>query len=257
VRGFGNAVGLGAHVRRELVRSLKIVNQVVWPPIITTVLYVTVFGLALGRAMPTVQGVSYASYLIPGLIMLQTIDQTYSECSASVFQGRFLGSIQELLVAPLSAIEIVTGFVMSAIVRALAIAFLILAVGYALTRTLPHDWALFALVIALVATLFGSLGLVFGLLAEKWDHVATLQTFVITPLVFVGGVFTSTQLLPPPVRAASYANPMTYFIAALRDAFTGGGDIPLGVSLAVLVALAAISLATALRLVAVGYKLRT
>jgi len=253
---FRNPVGLMTLVKRELVRTYKVLNQVVWPPIITTVLYVLVFGLGLGSRVQQVQGVSYAAYLIPGLIMLQVIDQTYGESSSSIFQGRFMASIQELLVAPLSAVEMVTGFVVAAILRAVAIAVLILAVGFVMTHALPRNWPLFFGVVVLVAALFGALGLIFGLLAEKFDHIAAFTTFVITPLVFVGGVFTSANFLPPVVREISFVNPMVYMIDALRSSFTGNGDVPLALSLGIVVAMTAISLVIALRMVASGYKLR-
>jgi ABC-2 type transport system permease protein len=253
---FSNPVGLLTLVKRELVRTLKIINQVVWPPIITTLLYVCVFGLALGSRIKTVQGVPYSAFLIPGLIMLQVIDATYSESSSSVFQGRFMNSIQELLIAPLSAAEMVAGYVIASVLRALVIANLILLVGLAFVHTAPRDWVLYFGVTILVAILFASLGIVLGLLAEKFDHLAVLTTFVITPLVFVGGVFTSAQFLPPAIRAASYANPVFYMIDAFRYSFTGRGDVPLGVSLGIVAVLAVLALVAALVMTARGHKLR-
>src|SRR5471032_2030070 len=114
-----NWVGLYTIVKREMVRTFSIINQVVWPPVITTLLYVLVFGYGIGSIITNAGGVSYAQFLIPGLIMLQVIDQTYGESSSSFFQGRFMNSIQELLIAPLSAYEIVLGYLISGIVRAL------------------------------------------------------------------------------------------------------------------------------------------
>jgi ABC-2 type transport system permease protein len=251
-----NWIGFQTLAWRELVRTYKVINQVIWPPIITTVLYIFVFGLALGSRIKTVQDVPYAAFLIPGLIMLQVISATYDECSSSVFQGRFMNSIQELLIAPMSAVEIVGGYIVSCIVRALLIALVILAVGALFVRTLPQDWFLFFAVTILVAILFGALGIVFGLMAEKFDHIAVMTTFIITPLVFVGGVFTSIDFLPPAIRAASLFNPMFYMIDAFRYSFTLHSDEPLGRSLVILTLLAAGSLALALRLTAIGYKLR-
>ncbi len=256
VWGFRNPVGLATLVRRELVRTYKVINQVIWPPIITTILYVLVFGLGLGSRVQNVQGVRYAAFLIPGLIMLQVIDQTYGESSSSLFQGRFMNSIQELLVAPLSAVEIVTGYIVASILRAVVIAFLILAVGWVMVRAMPHDWALAIGMTIIVSALFGAIGLIFGLLAEKFDHIAVFTTFVITPLVFVGGVFTSMQFLPPLVRRISLFNPMFYMIDAFRYAFTGHSDVPLGLSLGIVGGLAVLAVAIALRMTAVGYKLR-
>jgi ABC-2 type transport system permease protein len=254
--GFRNPVGLWTLVKRELVRTYKVINQVIWPPIITTVLYVLVFGLGLGSRVQNVQGVPYAAFLIPGLIMLQVIDQTYGESSSSLFQSRFMSSIQELLVAPLSAVEMVSGFILASVLRALLIAFLILGVGYVMVHTLPQNWGLYFAMTIMVSTLFGSIGIIFGLLAEKFDHIAVFTTFVITPLVFVGGVFTSAQFLPPFVRQVSLFNPMFYMIDAFRFSFTGRSDVPLETSLAIVAVLTCTAFAAALRMTAVGFKLR-
>ena len=253
---IANPIGLGTLIKREIYRTAAVVNQVIWPPIITTVLYLIVFGLGLGSRIPQIQGVSYAAYLVPGLIMLQIIDGTYGEVSSSVFQGRFMNSIQELLVAPLSATEIVCGFAVASVLRAWLIAGLILSVGFFMAHVYPTNWPLYLLVTALVATLFCGLGIVAGLLAEKFDHIAVLTTFVITPLVFVGGVFTSTRFMPPGLREVSLANPMFYMIGAFRYAFNGTGDVSLATSLVTLVALTVIAIGVALRMVWAGVKLR-
>jgi ABC-2 type transport system permease protein len=251
-----NAVGFWTLAKREIIRTLKVINQVIWPPIITTLLYVFVFGLALGSRIQSVQGVSYAQFLIPGLIVLQVIDASYGECSSSLFQGRFMNSIQELLVAPMSAYEIVGGYVVGSLVRAFLIAGLITALGAVLVRAVPHDWPLFVTVIALVSILFSALGLIFGLVAEKFDHIAILTTFVITPLTFVGGVFTSATMLPPVLRNFELFNPIFYTIDAFRRSYTGQSFLPPALSVAAIIALAAVALIAILRLTAVGYKLR-
>ncbi len=252
-----NGVALWTLIKREMIRSLKIINQVIWPPIISTLLYVFVFGLALGSSIKSVQGVSYAQFLIPGLIMLQTIDSSYGESSSSVFQGRFMNSIQEMLIAPMSAVEIVFGYVLGSLVRAYFIAVLITILGAVLVHTWPRDWFLYFVVLTIVSILFSSLGLIFGLMAEKFDHLAVLNTFIITPLTFVGGVFTSAQMLPPVLRRLELFNPIFYTIDAFRYSYTGSGYLILPISLGAIAVLAAIALSTALRLMAIGYKLRT
>ncbi|MBV8375344.1 MAG: ABC transporter permease [Candidatus Eremiobacteraeota bacterium] len=251
-----NLVGFWTLAKREVIRSLKVINQVIWPPIITTLLYVFVFGLALGSRIQTVQGVTYAQFLIPGLIVLQVIDASYGECSSSLFQGRFMNSIQELLVAPMSSYEIVAGYVAGSLVRAFLIAGLITILGIVLVGAVPHDWLLFVSVIMLVSILFSALGLIFGLVAEKFDHIAILTTFVITPLTFVGGVFTSATMLPPALRNFELFNPIFYTIDAFRRSYTGESYLPPLFSVGMIVALAAVALAAILRLTAVGYKLR-
>jgi ABC-2 type transport system permease protein len=252
-----NWVALLTLIKREMVRSLKIINQVIWPPIITTVLYVTIFGLALGSRIKNVQGVSYAEFLIPGLIMLQVIDSSYGECSSSVFQGRFMNSIQELLIAPMSAGEMVFGYILGSLARALLIANMIMLLGLLFVHTVPSNWFLYFFVMTIVSVLFSSLGIIFGLIAEKFDHLAVLTTFAITPLVFVGGVFTSAQLLPPALRRAELFNPMFYTIDAFRYSYTAQSYLPLWLSVLVITLLMAIALGVALRMAHIGYKLRT
>jgi ABC-2 type transport system permease protein len=230
---------------------------VIWPPIITTLLYVFVFGLALGSRIPVVDGVSYAQFLIPGLIMLQVIDSSYGECSSSLFQGRFMNSIQELLIAPMSAYELVGGYVIGSLARSMLIAGLITVLGVILVHSVPHDWAIYFAVIALVSILFSALGLIFGLLADKFDHIAILTTFVITPLTFVGGVFTSAKMLPPALQTLELFNPIFYTIDAFRRSYTGQSYLAPAFSIGMVVLLTAISLGIILRLMAIGYKLRT
>ncbi|HTW85185.1 MAG TPA: ABC transporter permease [Candidatus Sulfotelmatobacter sp.] len=254
---IGNRVGFETLVKREMVRTFSIINQVIWPPVIQTLLYVFIFGLALGSQIKSVGGVSYAQFLIPGLIMLQVIDQTYSESSSSMFQGRFMNSIQEMLIAPMSAFEMVLGFTVAGVLRAIFIALLITLLGVVFVHTAPTNWGLYVLTIVLVAVLFSALGIIFGLLAEKFDHIAVMTTFFITPLVFVGGVFTSINFLPPIVRKISLVNPMFHMIDAFRYSYAGTGDEPLGTALVVVTALAALAFAVALWMTARGIKLRT
>ncbi|MGA9420662.1 MAG: ABC transporter permease [Candidatus Cybelea sp.] len=250
-------MGLWTLVKREIIRSLKIINQVIWPPVITTLLYVYVFGVGLGSRIPSVQGVTYAQFLIPGLIMLQVIDSSYGECSSSIFQGRFMNSIQELLIAPMSAFEIVAGYIIGSLARAFLIALLITLLGVLLVHIAPQNWLLYFGVIALVSILFSALGLIFGLVADKFDHIAILTTFVITPLTFVGGVFTSASMLPDGLRKVELFNPIFYTIDAFRRSYTGASYLAPAFSVAVIVLLTAVSLGIILRLTSIGYKLRT
>ncbi len=252
-----NYVALWTLIKREMIRSIKIINQVIWPPIITTLLYVFVFGLALGSRIQSVQGVSYAQFLIPGLIMLQTIDSSYGECSSSIFQGRFMNSIQEMLIAPMSATEIVFGYVLGSLARSLLIAGLITILGAVLVHTLPRDWPLYFAVLVLVSILFSTMGLIFGLMAEKFDHLAVLTTFIITPLTFVGGVFTAATMLPQSLRNLELFNPIFYTIDAFRYSYTGQSYLAPWFSTAMIGVLAVVALAIALRMVWSGYKLRT
>jgi ABC-2 type transport system permease protein len=162
-----------------------------------------------------------------------------------------------MLIAPMSAFEMVFGYVLGSLVRAYFIAALITLLGAVLVHTWPQDWWLYFTVLTIVSILFSSLGIIFGLVAEKFDHLAVLNTFVITPLTFVGGVFTSAQMLPPLLQRLELFNPIFYTIDAFRYSYTGSSYLALRVSLGAIALLALISLAIALRLMAVGYKLRT
>jgi ABC-2 type transport system permease protein len=257
MKGSTNWIAMRTLIEREMIRTLKVINQVIWPPIITTLLYVFVFGLALGSRIKTVQGVSYAEFLIPGLIMLQVIDSSYGECSSSIFQARFMYSIQEMLIAPMSALEMLAGYVLGSLARALLIAALITGVGFALVHTLPSNWWLYLFVLCIVSLLFSMLGVIFGLMAEKFDHLAVLTTFVITPLVFVGGVFTSANLLPPFLRNAELFNPMFYTIDAFRYSYTGQSYLSLWLSVGAICLLTVVAFVIALRMMTIGRKLRT
>ena len=252
-----NVVGLWTLVKREMKRSFQIINQVIWPPIISTLLYVFIFGLALGSRIRGIQGVSYAQFLLPGLVMMQVIDGAYGEASSSVFQARFTFAIQEMLVAPMSAGEIVFGYVFGSVLRTFLIANVIMLLGVIFVHTAPTHWMLYVVVLTMVAVLFASLGIIFGLMAEKYDNIAVLTTFVITPLVFVGGVFTSIHLLPPVVAHLSLLNPIFYTIDAFRYSYTGRSDVGLAVSLPVVGMLMVAAYGIAYAMVRAGYKLRT
>lgn len=251
-----NWIALQTLIKREMVRSLKIINQVIWPPVITTVLYIAVFGLALGSRIKGVQGVPYAEFLIPGLIMLQVIDSSYGECSSSVFQGRFMNSIQEMLIAPMSSAEIVFGYILGSLVRAYLIAVLIMAIGYFFVHALPVNWWLFFLIVTMVSILFSALGIIFGLIAEKFDHIALLTTFAITPLSFISS-FTSPHFLPPALRSAELVNPIFYTVDVARYSYFGQAYLPLWLSVVAVFVLMAAAVTAALTMVAKGKKLRT
>ncbi|HEY5339727.1 MAG TPA: ABC transporter permease, partial [Candidatus Aquilonibacter sp.] len=184
-------------------------------------------------------------------------DSSYGECSSSVFQGRFMNSIQEMLIAPMSAYEIVLGYVLGSLARTYVIAVLITLLGAILVHAWPSNWFIYLGVLTLVSILFSSLGIVFGLMAEKFDHLAVFTTFIITPLTFVGGVFTSAQMLPPMLRYLELFNPIFYTIDAFRYSYTGASYLPLWISVSAIALIAAATFGIALRMMALGYKLRT
>lgn len=252
-----NWIGLWTLVKREFKRLLMIINQALWPPMISTLLYFFIFGLGLGSRIQTVDGVPYLVFLVPGLVAMNVIDTSYSETSASLFNTRFTNSIQEVLVAPLSYVEMVLGFVVGAMVRALLIGNLLMGIGYLFTHAHPVHWALYSLMITVVSAGFAGLGLILGLFAETWDQLAIPMTFFITPLVFFGGVFTSIHFLPEQLQPLVRLNPLFYLIDGFRASITGRFEASLALDLAVALGFAALTLTTAVTLFQRGYKLRT
>jgi len=251
-----NKIALYTLAKREIVRTFKIINQVVWPPIISTFLYIFVFGLSLGSKIETINGIPYLQFLIPGLIIMQIIDGSYGESSASLFTMRFSNSIQELLVAPMSYFEMVFGFIIGSLFRALIIGNLILVITYFIIGTTIYSIPAYIFFIVMTSVCFSSIGLVVGLWGEKFDHMAILTTFFITPLVFFGGVFHSIRLLPENLQIYTLFNPIFYIIDGFRFSLTGKLDGSLLYSVLVLGLMTLIFLSFALYLFRKGYKLR-
>lgn len=252
-----NWIGLWTLIKREFKRLMMIINQALWPPMISTLLYFFIFGLGLGSRIQTVDGVPYLVFLVPGLVAMNVIETSYSETSASLFNTRFTNSIQELLVAPLSYVEMVLGFVFGAMVRAMLIGNLLMALGWLVTGAHPVNWLLYVAMIAVTSAGFAGLGLIFGLLGETWDQLAIPMTFFITPMVFIGGVFTSIHFLPERVQPFVQLNPLFYLIDGFRASITGRFEASLGADLAVTCGFAVLTLTTAVVMFQRGFKLRT
>lgn len=254
-----NVVGLSTLARRELKRTLKVINQVVWPPVISTVLYFFVFVIGLGRSVGTMEGLPYVVFLVPGLIFMNVVEASYGEASASMFQMRFMGSIQELLIAPLSYAEMVLGMISGSVLRALLIANLILGVGWVFGGKLPPTpgaWAWYLVLVVALSVLFSSLGLILALFGESWDQLAIPGTFVLTPLMFVGGVFASVRELPGFISQIAVFNPMFYLIDGFRSAITGNPTPLWAVDVGAILGGAGLAFFAAMQLFQSGYKLR-
>lgn len=252
-----NWIGLWTLIKREFKRLMMIINQALWPPMISTLLYFFIFGLGLGSRIQTVDGVPYLVFLVPGLVAMNVIETSYSETSASLFNTRFTNSIQEVLVAPLSYVEMVLGFVVGAMVRALLIGNLLMGLGWIVTGAHPVNWPLYLAMIAGVSAGFAGLGLVLGLFAETFDQLAIPTTFFITPLVFFGGVFTSIHFLPERVQPYVLLNPLFYLIDGFRASMTGRFEASMLADLGVMAGFAALTLGTAVVLFQRGFKLRS
>lgn len=217
VSGF-NAIGLYSLVRREIERILRVKVQTFGAPLISAFLFIFIFGFVLGRKIDLIAGIPYIEFVFPGILIMNILSSAFEHCASAVFFGTWIRSIEEMLVAPFSYIEMVLGYVLSAIIRSLLIGSGILVIGLLFGAvTIAHPLLFFVYVIG-IATIFALLGILVGLWAKSFEQLGMLNTFVIMPLTFLGGMFYSIELLPDVVKTITIYNPFFYFIDAIRYA---------------------------------------
>ena len=242
---------------KELLRFVKVSVQTVAAPVLTSLLYLVIFGQVLEGRLQVFDGVRYSAFLVPGLVMMSVLQNAFANSSSSLIQSKITGNIVFILLAPISYAEFFWAYVAASVARGLAVGAGVLAftAWFVELRLVAPLWALaFAL---LGAALLGALGLLAGIVSEKIDQLAAFQNFVILPLTMLSGVFYSVHSLPGFWRELSHANPFFYMIDGFRYGFFGSSDVPPQVSLAVVaVGLAAVA-AVCLVLLKSGYKLRT
>jgi len=241
---------------KELLRFFKVGFQTVAAPVLTTLLYLVIFGHALEGRLEVYPGLHYSAFLVPGLVMMSVLQNAFANSSSSLIQSKITGNIVFVLLSPVSYGEFFAAYITASVVRGLVVGICVLAVSLAFV-SLPLHAPLWALAFALVgAALLGSLGLVAAVVSDKIDQVAAFQNFVIVPLTFLSGVFYSIHSLPPFWQRLSHANPFFYMVDGFRYGFFGASDFPPSASLAIVFAsLLAVSSATLL-LLRSGYKLR-
>ena len=251
-----NLIGLWTLYLKEVRRFLKVPGQTLVAPVITTLMFLLIFSLALGRSGRMVGGVPFLEFLAPGLIMMTIIQNAFSNTSASMLIGKIQGNIVDLLMPPLRPGELMSGLVAGGVTRGLLVALVVslaMAPFVALAPAHPLLILYYALAGSLMLALIGLLG---GIWAEKFDQMAAVTNFVITPLSFLSGTFYSIAQLPEPFQALAHGNPFFYLIDGLRFGFTGhaDGSVPVGMALVALVDLALWLLAQ--RLLARGWRLK-
>ncbi|MGH7566616.1 MAG: ABC transporter permease [Gemmatimonadota bacterium] len=251
------AIGFWTLTRREVGRFLTLWRQTVFPPILSALLYILIFGEALGSRIRLIDGWPYTEYILPGLAMMGVLTSAYANSSSSLFVAKHEEYINDVLIAPLSYWEVVLAYTLGAMVRGLIVGILILGVGIVvIDLPILHPWTALAFLIV-VSAFLSCAGLVMALWAESWDHVMLLLNFIITPLVFLGGVFYSIHMLPPFWRGVSMFNPIFYMINGLRYGVLGVADASPGWSLVLSSALAAGLFGWTVHLFRVGYKLKS
>lgn len=251
------AIGFWTLTRRETGRFMALWKQTVFPPILSALLYVLIFGEALGSRIRLIDGFGYTEYILPGLAMMGVLTSAYSNSSTSLFVARHERYINDILVAPMAYWEIVSAYTLGAMARGLIVGVLILAVGL-VTTDMPLEHPVVVIVtLAAVSMVLSCAGILMALWSDSWDQVALLLNFIITPLVFLGGVFYSIRMLPPFWQDVSLFNPIFYMINALRYGVLGVADASPAFSVALSIALALASLALSVHLFRIGYGLKS
>ena len=229
-----NLIALGTIVRREVMRILRIWGQTLVPPAITMTLYFLIFGGLIGSRVGTMDGIRYMDFIVPGLVMMSVIQNSYGNISSSFFGAKFGRHVEELLVSPMPNWVILWGYVAGAVLRGLMVGVIVLLIAMFFTPVrVPHPLVM-ASTLLLGATIFSLAGFVNAVYAKKFDDVAIVPTFILTPLTYLGGVFYSVKLLPGWAEAATHANPIFYMVNAFRYGLLGTSDVPLWVAYALM-----------------------
>ena len=241
---------------REINRVTKIWTQTIAAPVLSSALFILVFGLSIGGRIKHIEGFEYKVFIVPGLITMGMAQAAYSNNSSTVFQSRFDRYINDVLSAPMRPWEVNVGLNVGGAVRALAIGAGLLAVAAPLTGVpIRHPFVL-AVAVLLMLIVFCTLGVVVGVYASSWDQAAFITNIVILPLSFLGGVFYSVQTLPSPWQEVSHANPIFFMVSAMRYGFLGSSDVPVGLALLVTAAFAALFVAWSAWLFRTGRRLK-
>ncbi|HHW4680428.1 MAG TPA: ABC transporter permease [Xylella taiwanensis] len=229
-----NLTALGTIVRRETQRILRIWIQTLVPPAITMALYFLIFGQLIGARVGSMDGFDYIRFIVPGLVMMSVIQNSYGNISSSFFGAKFGRHIEELLVSPMPNWVILWGYVAGAVLRGLMVGTIVMAIAMCFTPVrLPYPLVTLSTAV-LAAIIFSLAGFINAVYAKKFDDITLIPTFILTPLTYLGGVFYSAKLLPSWAETATYANPIFYMVNAFRYGLLGHSDVPLWIAYALM-----------------------
>lgn len=232
-----NLVALYTITRREIMRVVRIWTQTLIPPMVTMTLYFVIFGKLIGSKIGTIEGgFTYMQYIVPGLVMMSIINNSYANISSSFFGAKFQRSVEEMLVSPMPNWVILTGYVSGAVARGLVVGLLVLLIALFFTSLQVVHPLITFLSVLLGATIFALAGFVNAVYAKKFDDIALVPTFILTPLTYLGGVFYSVNMLSEPWQAISRINPILYMVNAFRFGVLGISDVDIGTAFAVMLA---------------------
>jgi ABC-2 type transport system permease protein len=252
-----NLIALGTIARREVARILRIWAQTLVPPAITATLYFLIFGRLVGSRIGSMNGYSYMQFIVPGLVMLSIIQNAYGNISSSFFGAKFGRHVEELLVSPMPNWVILGGYVAGGVLRGLMVGTIVLIIAMFFTPVrVPHPLVMISTVF-LGAAIFSLAGFINAVYAKKFDDVAIVPTFILTPLTYLGGVFYSVKMLPPWAEAATHVNPIFYMVNAFRYGLLGASDVPVWVAYTLMLGFAGALTTLALWLLKRGVGLRS
>ena len=232
-----NWIGLYTFIRREILRISRVVVQTILSPLISATLYIFIFGHVVGSKIDLIAGVKYITFVFPGILMLNIIASSFAHSSSSVYFGRFIKSIEEVLVAPFSYFEIVFGYAFSAVLRSVIVAFGIVLIGILFGAVTMHAPLLFLFYVVSISTIFALVGILVGLWANNFEQLSVLNTFVITPFTYLGGIFYSITMLPHTAALITQFNPFFYFVDGIRYSMIGFSEANTSIGLLVIFSL--------------------
>ncbi len=241
----------------EISRTLRTLFQSIASPVLSTALYFIVFGSAIGGRMTDIDGVSYAAFIVPGLIMLTVLTESVSNSSFGIYLPRFSGTIYELLSAPVSVVEALLGYVGAAATKSVVIGLIILATARLFVSFHVEHPMWMLMFLALTAVAFSLFGFILGVWADGFEKLQVVPLMVISPLTFLGGTFYSIDMLPPLWRTVALFNPIVYLVSGFRWSFYGKGDVAVEVSFGMTLVFLAVCLAIIAWIFKTGYRLRT
>ena len=252
-----NFYAIRAIYKFEMARTLRTVLQSIVSPVISTSLYFVVFGAAIGSRIQNIDGISYGAFIVPGLIMLSLLTQSITNAAFGIFFPKFMGTIYELLSAPVSYVEILLGYVGAAATKSVILGLIILATASLFVPLeIEHPlWMLMFLI--LTALTFSLFGFVLGIWADGFEKLQLVPFLIVTPLIFLGGSFYSVDMLPPFWQTVTLFNPVVYLISAFRWSFYGVADVSVSLSLTMIILFLAVCLATVWWIFKTGYRLKT
>ena len=250
-------VALKSLMTKEVNRFTRIWLQTLVPPAITMTLYFVIFGNLIGSRIGEMGGMGYMEFIVPGLIMMSVITNSYSNVASSFFSSKFQRNVEELLVAPVPTYIIIAGYVGGGVARGLLVGLIVTLVSLAFVDLQLHNVAVLVLTVLLTSILFSLGGLINAVLARSFDDISIIPNFVLTPLTYLGGVFYSISLLPEFWQGVSKFNPIIYMVNAFRYGFLGISDIPLTQAFAVIGIFVALLYTIAYRMISRGIGLRS